>query len=255
MSVIHCWNRCIDMFYNCVIFVILNKRRGKKEEINRIRHHLCTCIKHDRINKKIHENVSMKRENIYTETCIWLSAKRCVCNGWLGCAENKSCLIFQFLFFFFFFGHDCGLNVCENEWGYSWNNCSRNFEAVWEICLIKCDFTAEIQPRKTDSGTEPVSVGVVWLKKTSKSYIYHIYHVWERSFYKIHESERLPLNYAFVKSISNFVWSDDSDPWHERKWRHMHVRLAVNHFAALKFFNQTTFVVLTKFAAPQILLQ
>ena len=106
--------------------------------------------------------------------------------------------------------------------------CSRNFEAVWEICLIKCDFTAEIQPRKTDSGTEPreldenkycsysftlvnkkfvrsFSVGAVWLKKTRKSYIYHTYYVSERSFYKIHESERLPLNYAFVKSISNFV--------------------------------------------------
>ena len=110
--------------------------------------------------------------------------------------------------------------------------CSRNFEAVWEICLIKCVFTAEIQPRKTDSGTEPFSVGAVWLKKTRKSYIYHTYYVSERSFYKIHESERLPLNYAFVKSISNFVWSDvicvaiqnanfpqqtenNSDPWHD----------------------------------------
>ena len=47
-------------------------------------------------------------------------------------------------------------------------------------CLIKCDFTAEIQPWKTDSGTEPVSVGVVCLKNTSKSYIYHICHVCER---------------------------------------------------------------------------
>ena len=98
------------------------------------------------------------------------------------------------------FCHQCGLNVCENEWGYSWNNCSRKFEAVWEICLIKCDFTAEIQPRKTDSGSEPVSVGAVWLKKTRKSYIYHTYYVREWSFYKIHESERLPLNYAFVKT-------------------------------------------------------
>ena len=168
------------------------------------------------------------------------------------------------------FCHECGLNVCENEWGYSWNNCSRNFEAVWEICLTKCDFTAEIQPWRTDSGTEPVFVGAVWLKKTRKSYIYHTYYVSERSFYKIHESERLPLNYAFVKSISNFIWSDvicvvicnanfrqqtenNSDPWHERKWRHMHVRLAVNHSAALKSFNQKTFVVLTKCAAPQIL--
>ena len=71
--------------------------------------------------------------------------------------------------------------------------------------LIKCDFTAEIQPRKTDSGTEPVSGGVVWLKKTKKSYIYHICYVRERSFYKIHASEKLPLNYAFLKSISNFI--------------------------------------------------
>ena len=195
----------------------------------------------------------------FKQVYIWLSAKRCVCNGWLGSAENKSCLKNIFC-------HDCGLNVCENEWGYSWNNCSRNFEAVWEICLIKCDFIAEIQPWKTDSGTEPVSVGVVWLKKTSKSY------GCERSFYKIHESERLPLNYAFVKSILNEVWSDvicvaiwnanfpqqtenNSDPWHERKWHHMHVRPEVNHSTALKRFNQTTFVVLTKFAAPQILLQ
>ena len=103
------------------------------------------------------------------------------------------------------FCHECRLNVCENERGYSSNNSSRNFEAVWEICLIKCDFTAEIQPRKTDSGTEPVSVSVVWLKKTKKSYIYHICYVRERSFYKIHASEKLPLNYAFVKSISNFI--------------------------------------------------
>ena len=106
------------------------------------------------------------------------------------------------------FCHECGLNVCENEWGYSWNNCSRNFEAVWEICVIKCDFTAEIHPWKTDSGTEPVFVGAIWIKKTRNSYIYHTYYVSKRSFYKIHESERLPLNYAFVKSISNFVWSD-----------------------------------------------
>ena len=153
--------------------------------------------------------------------------------------------------------------MCENEWGYSWNNCSRKFEAVWEICLIKCDFTAETQPRKTDSGTGPVSVSTVWLKKTRKRYIYHTYYVSERLFYKIHESERLPLNYAFVKSISNLVWSDiicvtirkanfpqqtenNSDPSHERKWRHMHVRLAVNHSAALKRFNQKTFVEFNK---------
>ena len=70
----------------------------------------------------------------------------------------------------------------------------------FEKCLIKCDFTAEIQPRKTDSGTKPVSVSAVWLKKTRKSYIYHTYYVSERSFYKIHESERLPLNYAFEKA-------------------------------------------------------
>ena len=162
--------------------------------------------------------------------------------------------------------------MCENGWRYSWNNRSRNFEVVWEICLIKCDFTAEIQPRKTDSGTEPISVGIVWLKKTRKSYIYHIYYVSERSFYKIHASERLPLNYAFVKSILNFIWSDiicvaiqnanirqqtedNSDPWHERKWCHMHVRFTVNHSAALKRFNQTTFAALKYFVAPQILSQ
>ena len=98
---------------------------------------------------------------------------------------------------------------CENEWGYSRNNCSRNFEAVWEICLIKCDFTAEIQPRKMDSGTEPVSVGAVWLKKTRKSYIYHTYYVSKRLFYKIHESERLPLNYAFVKTTKAYQTSFD----------------------------------------------
>ena len=38
-------------------------------------------------------------------------------------------------------------------------------------CLIKCDFTAEIQPQKMDSGT----VSVIWIKKTRKSDIYHIY--------------------------------------------------------------------------------
>ena len=169
------------------------------------------------------------------------------------------------------FCHECGLNVCENERGYSWNNCSRNFEVVREIYLIKCDFIAVIRPWKMDSGTEPVSVGVIWLKKTRKSYIYHIYYVNERSFYKIHASERLILNYAFVKSISNFIWSEiicvairnanfrqqtenNSDPWHERKWHHIG-RLTINHSAALKTFNQTTFVALTKFAAPQILSQ
>ena len=35
----------------------------------------------------------------------------------------------------------------------------------------------------------------------------------------------------------------------------MHVRFTVNHSAALKRFNQTTFVALTKFAATQILSQ
>ena len=76
-------------------------------------------------------------------------------------------------------------------------------------------------------------------------------------------SERLPLNYAFAKSISIFIWSDvicvsirnakfwqqtenNSEPWHERKCCHMHIRLAVSHSAALKRFNQTTFVALTK---------
>ena len=54
------------------------------------------------------------------------------------------------------------------------------------ILLLK-----SVQPRKTDSGTEPVSVGVVWLTKTRKSYIYHICYVHERSFYKIvHASEK-----------------------------------------------------------------
>ena len=67
------------------------------------------------------------------------------------------------------------MSVCENEWGYSWNNCSRKFETVWEIRLIKCDFTAEIQPQKMYSGTEPVSVGAVWLKKTKeKLYLSHL---------------------------------------------------------------------------------
>ena len=101
--------------------------------------------------------------------------------------------------------YECGLNMCENERRYSSNNCSRNFGAVWKTCLIKCNFTAEIQTRKTDSGTEPFSLSAVWLKKTRKTYIYHTYYVTERSFYKIHESERLPLNYASVESISNFV--------------------------------------------------
>ena len=95
---------------------------------------------------------------------------------------------------------ECGLNVCENERGYSWNNRSTNFEAVWEICLIKCDFTTEIQPWTAESRIEPVSVGVVLIKKTRKIYISHICYVSERSFYKIHASEKLPLNYAFVKS-------------------------------------------------------
>ena len=29
--VIHCWNGCTDMFYNCVIFVLLNLKKKKKE--------------------------------------------------------------------------------------------------------------------------------------------------------------------------------------------------------------------------------
>ena len=37
-----------------------------------------------------------------------------------------------------------------------------------EIKISEGDFTAEIQPRKTDSGTEPVSVGAVWFKKINK---------------------------------------------------------------------------------------
>ena len=119
-----------------------------------------------------------------------------------------------------------------------------------------------------DSGTEPISVGVVWIKKTKKSD--HICYISERSFYKIHALGRLSLNYAFVKSVSNFIWSDvicvaiqnsnfgqlkTTDPWHEQKWHHIHVRLTVNYSAALKRFNQTTFVALTKFAATQILSQ
>ena len=36
---------------------------------------------------------------------------------------------------------------------------------VWEICLIKCDFTAEIQPQKMVSGT---FASAVWLKKQGK---------------------------------------------------------------------------------------
>ena len=41
LSVIHCWNRCVwNMFYSCVIFIIVNKRKqlkkeGKKEENDR----------------------------------------------------------------------------------------------------------------------------------------------------------------------------------------------------------------------------
>ena len=151
-------------------------------------------------------NVSFNYLSVYlsiwsltSASYIWLSAKRCVCNGWLGCAENKSCLKKYF--------------VMSVGW-----MCVKMNEDIVEIIaaeilkrfgkyLIKCDFTAEIQPRKTDSGTEPVSVGVVWLTKTKKSYIYHICYVHERSFYKIHASEKLPLNYAFVESISNFICS------------------------------------------------
>ena len=135
-------------------------------------------------------------------------------------------------------------------------------EAVWEICLIKCDFTSKIQPRKTDSGTEPVSVGIVWLKKTRKSYVYHIYHVSETSFYKIHQSERLPLAYRTSFDRTSSVSQYKTQTFHNRlkttltlDMSRNDVRLAVNHSAALKRFNQTTFVVLTKFAAPKILMQ
>ena len=38
--------------------------------------------------------------------------------------------------------------------------------AVLEICEIKSDFTAEIQPRKMDKGSEFVFVGIVWKNKT-----------------------------------------------------------------------------------------
>ena len=138
---------------------------------------------------------------------------------------------------------ESGLNVCENERGYSWNNYSTNYEAVWEICLIKCDFTTEIQPRKMDSGTEPITVSVIWIKKTRKNDIYHICYVSERSLYKIHASGRLSLNYAFVKSVSNFIWSDilcvtirNANFQQQTEWCHTHVRLVVNHSAALKRF-------------------
>ena len=36
MYVIHCWNRYTDMFYNCVIFVILNKRKRKNNQTLRL---------------------------------------------------------------------------------------------------------------------------------------------------------------------------------------------------------------------------
>jgi len=36
MSVIHCWNRCSDMFYNCIIFVILNKRKSPPRKIKTV---------------------------------------------------------------------------------------------------------------------------------------------------------------------------------------------------------------------------
>ena len=35
MYVIHCSNGCTDMFYNCVIFVILNKKEKKRRRNNR----------------------------------------------------------------------------------------------------------------------------------------------------------------------------------------------------------------------------
>ena len=35
MSIIHCWNRCTDMFYNCVILVIVIKKKKKKGNKNK----------------------------------------------------------------------------------------------------------------------------------------------------------------------------------------------------------------------------
>ena len=108
----------------------------------------------------------------------------------------KDVYFFIFLFFVLSVGWMC---VKMNE-----DIVEKITAEIWKW-FGKCDFTAEIQPRKTDSGTEPISVGIVWLKKTRKSYIYYIYYVGKRSFYKIHASERLPLNYAFVKSILNLI--------------------------------------------------
>ena len=97
------------------------------------------------------DNFYIARENLHTKPCVstapdthsaYMTKCQKVSLQWVTglCWESK---MLKFLFC-----HACGLNVCENECGYSWNNCSRNFEAVWEICLIKCDFTAEIQPQK-----------------------------------------------------------------------------------------------------------
>ena len=146
---------------------------------------------------------------------------------------------------------------------------STNFEAVWEICLIKCDFTTEIQPWKMDSGTEPVFFGVIGIKKTRKSDIYYIYYVSERSLCKIHASGRLSLNYAFVKSVSNWtstVSQYETQTFDKRLKTTLTLdmsgsdvirmsRLTVNHSAALKRSNQTTFLALKKIAATQILSQ
>ena len=164
------------------------------------------------------------------------------------------------------FCHECGLNVCENEWGYSWNNCSRNFEAVWEICLIKSDFTAEIQLWKTDSGTEPIFVGAVWLKKTRKSYICHIYYVSERSFYKIHESERLLCfckMHIELRLIGRHLCRNTKRELSTTDWKQLWPltwtemmsyarQTSCQSLGSFEKFNQKTFVVLTKFAAPQI---
>ena len=131
-----------------------------------------------------------------TRLTIWLSAKRCVCNGWLGCAENKRCLIFCL-----FVCLECGLNVCENERGYSWNNSSRNFEAVWEICLIN----------------------LVWFycwNSATKNGQWHRARLCRRGLVN-ENKEKLYLSHLLCsrkivlqdspcirKSISNFIWSD-----------------------------------------------
>ena len=64
---------------------------------------------------------------------------------------------------------------------YNWNNHGTNFEEVWEIWMIKSDFTTEII-MKNRQRQKPVSVGVVWKKKTRKGDIYHFCYVNKRSF-------------------------------------------------------------------------